>query len=81
MVQTKEDIMTLELNSLSQGSKGGAVKTLQALLNFKVDAALDVDGSFGPATLAAVKNFQKAAGLEVDGNVGPLTWSKILNMD
>jgi GH25 family lysozyme M1 (1,4-beta-N-acetylmuramidase) len=58
---------------LKQGSKGGAVKLLQARLG-----SLAVDGVFGPKTLAAVKKYQKAHGLTADGIVGPKTWAKLL---
>jgi len=70
--------MTLELNALKEGAKGGEVKALQLLLNGKANAGLATDGSFGPATKAAVVAFQAASGLDQDGSVGPLTWSKLL---
>lgn len=59
-----------------RGSRGGAVKTLQAALN-RTDARLAVDGVFGPNTLAAVKAYQKRKKLVVDGIVGPRTWASL----
>ena len=56
--------------ALRLGSKGDAVRTMQA----RIDA--HVDGDFGPKTDAAVKKWQTAnpsAG-PADGVVGPKTW-------
>lgn len=53
------------------GSRGTAVRTVQAKVG------VPVDGIFGPATLAAVKSFQRSNGLVPDGVVGTLTWAKI----
>ena len=67
---------------LRLGSKGDAVKWLQALLNSKANAGLAVDGVFGPSTDAAVRRIQGdirnffglGNKLAVDGIVGPQTW-------
>lgn len=53
---------------LKNGSKGEAVKTLQAFLK------LTVDGIFGPNTEKAVKQWQTENMLNPDGIVGPKTW-------
>lgn len=53
---------------LKNGSKGEAVKTLQAFLK------LTVDGIFGPNTEKAVKHWQTENMLNPDGIVGPKTW-------
>lgn len=58
-------------------SKGGWVIVLQALLNAKNNAKLDVDGDFGPMSYIAVNKFQAANALERDGIVGPKTWAKL----
>lgn len=57
---------------LKLGSRGDAVKALQAALNTH-GYRLVVDGVFGPATDTAVRSFQRAHGLVVDGVVGPKT--------
>lgn len=59
--------------ALRRGSQGDEVEELQALLNAKYGANLDVDSIFGAKTEAAVKAFQKAKGLTADGIVGPKT--------
>ena len=62
---------------LTYGHRGDLVMTLQNLLNKKINAGLDIDGSFGPATMSALKLYQKTNGLEVDGYCGPLTWKSL----
>ena len=61
---------------LRKGSRGGAVKNLQSLLN-KAGANISEDGKFGRGTYNAVRNFQSAAGIGVDGVVGRRTWDKL----
>ncbi|MEO0688971.1 MAG: DUF2272 domain-containing protein [Pseudomonadota bacterium] len=58
--------------TLRRGSRGGAVRTLQRLLNI-AGANLTVDGVFGRQTQSAVRSFQSANGLSVDGIVGSQT--------
>jgi hypothetical protein len=70
--------------TLTIGSTGAAVKTLQSRLNFHLPtnlAMLSVDGLFGPKTLARVKEFQNNNGLTVDGIAGPKTWGKLPPFD
>jgi L,D-peptidoglycan transpeptidase YkuD (ErfK/YbiS/YcfS/YnhG family) len=52
---------------LRVGSRGDAVRCLQARLNALGYSAGPVDGSFGPMTRAAVVRFERANGLRVDG--------------
>lgn len=75
--------VSISLPILRKGSKGAAVKALQALLNGYgfTDAnekALVLDGNFGTATLYALKAYQTAKGLEVDGYCGKQTWASLL---
>lgn len=64
---------------LRRGSKGTAVKALQAAMRkaFPVYArtlgALAVDGDFGSTTEAWVREFQRRVGISVDGIVGDET--------
>lgn len=75
--------VSISLPILRKGSKGAAVKALQALLNGygftdATEKALVVDGSFGTATFYALKAYQEAKGLEVDGYCGVATWTSLL---
>ena len=58
---------------IKKGSKGKAVKVLQAMLG-----GLTLDGDFGALTLNSVLALQKQRGLLQDGEVGPLTWHALL---
>ncbi|GMQ94727.1 MAG: hypothetical protein BMS9Abin12_2232 [Acidimicrobiia bacterium] len=58
---------------LSVGSRGDAVRALQANLHERGFEAGPADGIFGPLTLRAVLSFQKYSELWVDGLVGPRT--------
>ena len=68
-----------DLPILQYGMTGEAVRSLQVLLDYRANAGLTVDGSFGPATLKAVKAFQEVVGIAVDGSVGPITWGRLIN--
>lgn len=75
--------VSITMPILRKGSKGDAVKALQALLNGygftdATEKALVVDGSFGNATCYALKNYQDQNGLEVDGCCGKQTWTSLL---
>lgn len=63
--------------TLKMYSTGAWVKVLQAILNAKANAGLDVDGEFGVFTYSAVNKFQTAHGLERDGIVGEKTWGEL----
>ena len=56
---------------IKQGSKGDAVKLVQAIVGAKPD------GDFGAKTHGLVRNWQKSKGLTYDGVVGPMTWKKM----
>jgi hypothetical protein len=58
---------------LSVGSRGEAVRRLQAALDGHGFSAGAIDGVFGPLTLTAVISFQRHQELWVDGLVGPRT--------
>ena len=60
---------------LRVGSRGAAVKRLQAGLNkaFPAYSRLKVDGIYGPSTANTVRTFQRRSGLAADGVVGPRT--------
>lgn len=65
--------------TLSQGSRGNAVVTLQKnliALGYSC-GAYGADGSYGNGTAKAVREFQKKNGLTVDGIAGPLTQKAI----
>ena len=67
--------------TLRKGSKGEAVKELQAMLD-KLGYDLGscgIDGDFGKATETAVRSFQSDHRLAVDGIVGILTWTELRN--
>jgi peptidoglycan hydrolase-like protein with peptidoglycan-binding domain len=60
-----------ELVLLKVGTRGAAVKKLQAALG------VGADGAFGHGTEAAVKKFQESKGLEADGEAGPKTLAQV----
>lgn len=60
-----------ELVLLRVGSRGDAVKKMQAELG------IDADGKFGPGTKKAVMAYQEANGLTADGMAGPATLAKM----
>ena len=67
--------------TLRRGSRGEAVKEMQALL---ISKGYDLgrwgaDGIFGKQTMKAVKAFQKDCGIRVDGVVGPVTYSRLFS--
>ena len=59
--------------TLSQGSSGEAVKTLQENLNTLGHSCGTADGIYGAKTANAVREFQKKHNLTRDGIAGPLT--------
>jgi putative chitinase len=71
-VSAAAPVTTAVSETLRRGSKGAAVKKLQAKLRLKAD------GDFGPGTEAALKKWQSANGLTADGIAGPKTLAKLL---
>lgn len=69
--------MVTRMQTLKIGAKGQDVKTLQKLLNEKINAGLNIDGCFGGKTKSAVKLYQTMNKIESDGVVGPMTWAKL----
>jgi hypothetical protein len=64
---------TLGKRTLTTGSVGPDVKTLQRLLRRRGYRSVRSDGRFGRKTRRAVKRFQRKRGLRRDGKVGPRT--------
>lgn len=64
--------MPASAGMLRQGSKGAAVRDLQALL-VRAGFSLTVDGDFGASTERAIRTWQKQQGLDIDGVAGPKT--------
>lgn len=77
---TVENVVSITLPILKRGSRGGAVRSLQTLLNAK-GASLEADGSFGPATDKALREFQERRDLEIDGSCGAETWTALLTKE
>jgi len=71
-IDTSVPVTAAVSETLRRGSKGDAVKRMQAKLG------LTADGDFGPGTEAALKKWQAANGLTADGVVGPKTLAKLL---
>ena len=68
----EDEVKYSELEVCRKGSKGDAVRTIQANVH------VFVDGVFGNDTEKSVKEFQKKKGLTVDGIVGEKTWKAII---
>jgi len=71
-IDTSVPVTAAVSETLRRGSKGDAVKRMQAKLG------LTADGDVGPGTEAALKKWQAANGLTADGVVGPKTLAKLL---
>jgi peptidoglycan hydrolase-like protein with peptidoglycan-binding domain len=70
--------------TLSEGSSGAAVRSLQTLLTNGAPGQWTttpqgIDGSFGPKTKESVEAFQAWGGVAVDGVVGDQTWAVSLH--
>lgn len=75
---TYPDECEINLPLLRKGSDGGAVRTLQTLLQEYFTTDIDVDGKFGSRTQGVVKRFQEYRNLKSDGIVGAKTWKELI---
>jgi rare lipoprotein A (peptidoglycan hydrolase) len=64
--------------TLSEGSEGPDVRTLQSILSARGYGDVETTGRFDSATAGSVRRFQGEAGLQTDGVVGPQTRPKLL---
>lgn len=76
------DVSTRYTDTLSEGSSGDGVLTVQYYLSYIslfVPSVLEAgfDGSFGPATANAVRSFQRTYGLPETGVVDRATWDRM----
>lgn len=81
MSNVKEISVTVELQQIKKGCKGGDVDLAQALLiahGYNIGKH-GIDGDFGGYTDIATRKFQKDKGLTVDGCIGKNTWTALLN--
>ncbi len=76
------DVTTRYTETLSEGSSGEGVLTVQYYLSYialfvpsVIEASMD--GSFGQATTNAVKSFQRTYGLSETGVVDRVTWDRM----
>lgn len=74
---THEELAEECIEVLEYGSKGNAVRALQALLNCH-GQHLDVDGDFGGLTQTALIIYQDAKGLPANGTADMLTWQSLI---
>lgn len=72
--------VALTLPELSFGDVGGAVETVQRLLNSYGYNCGKCDGVWGANTDAAMLLYQRAKGLTADKICGKKTWSKLLGV-
>ena len=79
------DVSTRYTDTLSEGSSGDGVSTIQYYLSYisrfvpTVQEAM-IDGSFGPTTANAVRSFQRTYGLPETGVVDRATWDRMENV-
>lgn len=79
------DVTTRYTDTLSEGSSGEGVLTIQYYLSYialfvPTVIAAAMDGSFGPATTNAVRSFQRTYGLPETGEVDRATWDRMENV-
>ena len=79
------DVSTRYTDTLSEGSSGDGVLTIQYYLSYislfvPTVTEAKLDGSFGPTTANAVKSFQRTYGLPETGVVDRATWDRMENV-
>lgn len=67
-----------EADAYQEGDRGFGVVAVQALLNEKFDAGLDLDGRYEEDTVAAVEAAQEELGIGVDGAFGWLSYRGVI---
>lgn len=79
------DVSTRYTDTLSEGSSGDGVLTIQYYLSYislfvPTVTEAKLDGSFGPTTANAVRSFQRTYGLPETGVVDRATWDRMENV-
>ena len=79
------DVTTRYTDTLSDGSSGEGVLTIQYYLSYialfvQTVLSATMDGTYGSETVNAVKSFQRTYGLTETGVVDRITWDKIENV-
>lgn len=79
------DVTTRYTDTLSEGSSGEGVLTIQYYLSYialfvQTVLSATMDGAYGSETVNAVKSFQRTYGLTETGVVDRITWDKIENV-
>lgn len=81
LVNTQNEIINSQQNTMAYNSRGNGVKYLQALLNgyLKLDVG-GVDGIYGDKTAAAVKAIQRYTGYPILDSLQPQLWPEIYKL-
>ncbi|MCU0543704.1 MAG: peptidoglycan-binding protein [Oscillatoriaceae cyanobacterium Prado104] len=77
ITENSNAVTTRPATTLSKGSSGSKVKTLQVRLDLQGYDPGPIDGIFGARTAAAVKSFQESKDLKADGEVDEITWKAL----
>ena len=67
-----------EADAYQKGDRGFGVVAVQALLNEKFDAGLELNGRYEEETVAAVEDAQEELGIGVDGAFGRLSYRGVI---
>ena len=81
-ISSKESVFTMQLKTLSKGSRGEQVRALQFLLMGRGHTLpkYGPDGDYGDETVKAVKSFQASVKIKQDGIAGKDTFGKLLGV-